>query len=45
MAFKRIGNETHEWQHEHSCIKGCTGQGRETRAELERTTSSVRPGL
>jgi|GEM_PF-3616408 len=36
MAFKRIGNETHEWQHEHSCIKGCAGQGSETRAELER---------
>ena len=35
MAFKRIGNETHEWQRVHSCIKGCTGQGRETRAELE----------
>ncbi len=35
MAFKRIGNETHEWQQVHSCIKGCTGQGRETRAELE----------
>lgn len=35
MAFKRIGNETHERQQENSCIKGCTGKGRETRAELE----------
>jgi hypothetical protein len=38
MAFKRIGNETHEWQQDHSFIKGCTGKWRETRAELERTT-------
>jgi hypothetical protein len=35
MAFKRIGNETLEWQRENSINRGNTGKGRETRAELE----------
>jgi hypothetical protein len=36
MAFKRVGNETREWQQENSYNRGNTGKGRETRAELER---------
>jgi hypothetical protein len=38
MAFKRIGNESREWLRENSSNIGHTGKGRETRAELERTT-------
>jgi hypothetical protein len=38
MAFKRVGNESREWLREHSSKSGHTGKGRETRAELERTT-------
>ncbi len=38
MAFKRIGNEAHEWQRGHSYNRRDIGMGRETRAELERTT-------
>jgi hypothetical protein len=35
MAFKRIGNETREWQRGNS--NNCdSGRVRETRAELER---------
>jgi hypothetical protein len=35
MAFKRIGNETQEWQQGSSYITCDCGKGRETRAELE----------
>lgn len=38
MAFKRIGNETREWQRGSSCNQCDNGKVRETRAELERTT-------
>jgi hypothetical protein len=37
MAFKRIGNETHEWLNVHSNNRCDIGKARETRAELERT--------
>jgi hypothetical protein len=36
MAFKRIGNESREWQRENSYNRCDCGMGRETRAELER---------
>ena len=35
MAFKRIGNESREWQQGNSYSKGDTGMVRETRAEPE----------
>ena len=35
MAFKRIGNEAHEWLNVHSCNRCDIGAARETRAELE----------
>ncbi len=38
MAFKRIGNETHEWLNGHSYNHCDIGKVRETRAELEFTT-------
>jgi len=38
MAFKRIGDETLEWQQENSNNRCDCGRGRETRAELERIT-------
>jgi hypothetical protein len=38
MAFKRIGNESREWQKENSRNNCDSGKRRETRAELERTT-------
>jgi len=38
MAFERIGNEAREWQLDNSYSACDTGRGRETRAELERTT-------
>jgi hypothetical protein len=40
MPFKRIGNESREGRRENSYNHGFTGKGRETRAELERTTGS-----
>ena len=38
MAFKRIGNESHEWLRGHSSNRCDNGRVRETRAELERFT-------
>jgi hypothetical protein len=38
MAFKRIGNETHEGQQGSSYNRRDIGMGRETRAELERNS-------
>jgi hypothetical protein len=35
MAFKKVGNDNRTRQFENSINKGCTGKGRETRAELE----------
>jgi hypothetical protein len=35
MAFKRVGNESHEWLREHPSKGGNTGKGRETRAEID----------
>ena len=35
MAFKRIGNETHEWLNVNSHNRCDSGEVRETRAELE----------
>ncbi len=35
MAFKRIGNESHEWQLRSSYNERYDGRVRETRAELE----------
>lgn len=38
MAFKRIGNESCEWQRGNSYNQCDDGKVRETRAELERIT-------
>jgi hypothetical protein len=38
MAFKRVGNESREWQQVHSYNQCDTGRFRETRAELDRFT-------
>jgi hypothetical protein len=38
MAFKRVGNESHEWLRDTSSKGGHTGKGRETRAEFAGTT-------
>lgn len=38
MAFKRIGNESREWLRVNPSNLGFSGKGRETRAEIERTT-------
>jgi len=38
MAFKRVGDESHEWLRVNSSKGGNTGKGRETRAEILGTT-------
>jgi hypothetical protein len=38
MAFKRVGDESQEWQRVHSYNRCDIGRFRETRAELERFT-------
>jgi hypothetical protein len=38
MAFKRVGNESREWQRVNSYNQCDHGMVRETRAELERFT-------